>query len=80
MAAVPHLKDAVNSCLAAVKEFEHHQAFKTRFLKNLLSTPWCSMDHWQWENILKEKEPFSKNLTLQNYVPNNWDDNEFYKA
>ncbi|KDR77679.1 hypothetical protein GALMADRAFT_138744 [Galerina marginata CBS 339.88] len=64
--AAPKLNKAFNDTLQTVKQSEHHQSFKTRFIHNLLNTPWCSGG--QWEAILKETEPFSKNLTLKNYV------------
>jgi hypothetical protein len=81
---VAHLNSATSKFRAAVEQVaetvgqkEHHRVFKLRLLANLLSTPWGTEN--QWEHILQENEPFSKNVTLTNYVPNDFvDDNVFF--
>ncbi|PPQ91556.1 hypothetical protein CVT25_008675 [Psilocybe cyanescens] len=59
--------------------FDHHRVFYSKFLYNLLTTPWYNPS--QWNSILGGADPFSKNLTLENYVPNAWgDDNKYYAS
>jgi hypothetical protein len=77
MSATPKFKNAVEEILKTVGQKEHHGAFKVKLIKNLLSTPWCTEN--QWGSILQGSEPFSKNITLADYVPNDFiDDNEFF--
>ncbi|KAH9477234.1 hypothetical protein JR316_0011153 [Psilocybe cubensis] len=60
-----------------------HYSFKKLFIDNLLETPWCRPD--DWDAILTDarlhQTPFSKNMTMKNYIPQSWwDDNTYFKG
>ncbi|KAH9477235.1 hypothetical protein JR316_0011154 [Psilocybe cubensis] len=57
--------------------------FKNLFIVQLLVSPFCQK--WLWDDIFEQaltaKKPFSRNMTIMDYVPHPWlDDNVFYDS
>lgn len=64
---------------AKVQSYDNHADFKGLLVINLKTTPWGNAIP-QWREIFQEKSPFSQNITLDNYIPNPWmDDNVYFK-